>query len=146
MIKQCRRCQENRNISEFQKYSRSSDGLQLYCRACKKQMNRNLYERKPRRNYERNKAAAHRNRLWFYEYMKTKKCEWEGCTVDDPDMLVLDHLNPAEKRIEISRMVNCSYSLESVELEVSKCRVLCANHHQKHTIQQFGYKKWQPKE
>ena len=78
--------------------------------------------------------------------MKAKKCEWEGCTVDDPDMLVLDHLNPAEKRIEISRMVNCSYGLESVKLEVSKCRILCANHHQKYTIQQFGYKKWQPKE
>lgn len=82
----------------------------------------------------------------FTSYMKTKKCEWEGCEIDDPDMLVLDHLNPAEKRIEISRMVQCSYGLESVKLEVSKCRVLCANHHQKYTIQQFGYKKWQPKE
>lgn len=43
----------------------------------------------------------------------------------------------AVKRVEISRMVQGSFSLESIKLEVSKCRVLCSNHHQKHTIQQF---------
>jgi hypothetical protein len=32
--------------------------------------------------------------------------------------------------------------LKTLQAEVAKCRVLCANHHQKHTIQQFGYKKW----
>ena len=145
-MKECRRCKEDKPFSEFQKYSRNSDGLQPYCRPCRKQSDREHYERNPRRNYEPNKAAAHRNRLWFYEYMKPKKCEWEGCTVDDADMLVLDHLNPAEKRLEVSIMVQCSYGLESVKREVAKCRVLCANHHQKHTIQQFGYKKWQPKD
>jgi len=32
--------------------------------------------------------------------------------------------------------------LETVRVEVAKCRVLCANHYHKHTIRQFGYKKW----
>ena len=39
-------------------------------------------------------------------------------------------------------MAHQTYSLETIKAEVAKCRVLCANHHQKHTIQQFGYKKW----
>jgi hypothetical protein len=57
-------------------------------------------------------------------------------------MLVLDHINPNDKRHHVSNMVYTSYSLKSIQEEVAKCRVLCANHHQKHTIQQFGYKKW----
>jgi hypothetical protein len=57
-------------------------------------------------------------------------------------MLVLDHLNPQEKRGHVSTIVHGPFSLKSVQEEVAKCRVLCANHHQKHTIQQFGYKKW----
>lgn len=62
--------------------------------------------------------------------------------MSDPDLLVFDHVNPAEKRDHISSMVHSSFGLKSVQEEVAKCRVLCANHHQKHTIQQFGYKKW----
>jgi hypothetical protein len=57
-------------------------------------------------------------------------------------MLVFDHLRPEEKRGELSRMANQTYSLEAIKAEVAKCRVLCANHHQKHTIRQFGYRKW----
>lgn len=142
MKKKCRRCEDVKNISEFQVFSRNKDGLQPYCRDCKRVFDRELYQKNPRRNYERNKANTNRNRLWLYEYLKNKKCEWESCTVDDPDMLVLDHLEPSEKRLEVSRMVGSSYGLKAVQEEVAKCRVLCANHHQKHTIQQFGYKKW----
>ena len=142
MNKICRRCQVEKDTFEFQIFSRNRDGLQPYCRDCKRTFDRELYQKNPRRNYERNKANTHRNRLWLYEFLKNKRCEWEGCAIDDPDMLVLDHLNPSEKRLEVSRMVGCSYSLKAVQAEVAKCRVLCANHHQKHTIQQFGYKKW----
>lgn len=145
-MKECRRCKETKEFSEFQKFSRNSDGLQPYCRECKREFDRLCYQRNPRRNYERNKAAAHRNRLWLFEYLRNKSCEWEGCEINDSDMLVLDHLNPSEKILEVSQMVQRSYSLKTIQTEVTKCRVLCANHHQKHTIQQFGYRKWIPKD
>ena len=74
--------------------------------------------------------------------LKQNIVKWEGYTVNDPDMLVLDHLNPCEKRRHVSTMAHSAFSLKSLREEVEKCRVLCANHHQKHTIQQFGYKKW----
>ena len=62
--------------------------------------------------------------------------------MNDPDMLVFGHLNPHEKREHVSSMAHNSWGLKSIQEEVAKCRVLCANHHQKHTIQQFGYRKW----
>jgi hypothetical protein len=142
MEKQCRKCQDIKPIEHFQTYSRNSDGLQPYCRPCKRLIDREHYKKNPRRNYERNKANAHRNRVWLYEYLKTKKCEWENCLINDPDMLVFDHLNPNDKHLEVSQMVQRSYSLKTIMAEVAKCRILCANHHQKHTIQQFGYRSW----
>lgn len=140
--KLCYRCRIVKDTSEFHRFARNKDGLQPNCRECKKAIDGDLYRRNPRRNYERNKANAHRNRLWLHEYLKTKKCDWEDCNVSDPDMLVLDHLIPGEKRCEVSTMAQRSFGLKTVQAEAAKCRVLCANHHQKHTIQQFGYKKW----
>jgi len=140
--KQCYRCKVIKDTSEFHKYSRNRDGLQPYCRQCKKAIDYEHFKKYPRRNYKRNKANVLRNKIWVYNYLKTKQCEWEGCTVDDPDMLVFDHINPDEKRDHVSTMAAASFSLKTIQEEVAKCRVLCANHHQKHTIQQFGYKKW----
>jgi hypothetical protein len=140
--KRCRRCKLLQDTSEFHHSARNSDGLQPYCRSCKRAIDSDHYQRHPRRNYRRNKAKAHSNRKWLYEYLQTKQCEWEGCAVNDPDMLVFDHLSPSDKRAEVSRMAHQTYSLKTIQAEVAKCRVLCANHHQKHTIQQFGYRKW----
>ena len=141
-MKTCSRCKVSKDESEFHRFARNRDGLQPYCRLCKRAIDNQHYKRNPRRNYESNKANALRNRKWLYQYLKTKQCEWEGCTVNDPDMLVLDHLNPSEKRTEVAKMVHQSFGLKTVQTEVAKCRVLCANHHHKHTIQQFGYRKW----
>ena len=140
--KSCHRCGAVKSVGEFHRYARNKDGLQPYCRPCKRAIDNEHYRRNPRRNYARNKAKSESNRRWLYEYLKTKHCERESCTVNDPDMLVFDNLRPEEKRGELSRMAAQTYSLETIKAEVAKCRVLCANHHQKHTIQQFGYRKW----
>jgi hypothetical protein len=142
VVKRCCRCKVTKDTSEFHHSVLRKDGRQSYCRARKKLIDNEHNRRNPRRNYERTREYALRNRKWLYEYLRTKQCEWEGCTVNDPDMLVLDHLNPDEKRDHVSNMVHRSFGLKSVQEEVAKCRVLCANHHQKHTIQQVGYKKW----
>jgi hypothetical protein len=142
VVKQCRRCKIIKDTSEFHRNALRKDGRQSYCRSCKRVIDGEHNRRNPRRNYGRTREYALRNRKWLYEYLRAKQCEWEGCTVNDPDMLVLDHLNPSEKRDHVSVMAHSSFGLKSVQEEVAKCRVLCANHHQKHTIQQFGYKKY----
>lgn len=142
VMKRCYRCGAVKDTSEFHRYARNKDGRQPYCRPCKKLIDKDHNQRNPRRNYGRTREYSLRNKKWVYEYLKTKKCEWEGCSIDDPDMLVFDHINPSEKLGHVSSIAHSSCSLKSVQEEVAKCRVLCANHHQKHTIQQFGYKKW----
>jgi len=142
VMKQCCRCKLIKDTSEFHRSAPRRDGFQSYCRACKKVIDNEHNRRNPHRNHDRTRAYILRNRRWLYDYLRTKQCEWEGCTVNDPDMLVFDHINPDEKRDHVSNMVNNSWGLKSIQEEVAKCRVLCANHHQKHTIQQFGYKKW----
>jgi hypothetical protein len=140
--KRCCRCKLLKDTSEFHRSAIRKGGRQSYCRSCKKEIDKEHNLRHPRRNYARNRAKMRSNRRWLHEYLQTRRCEWEGCTVDDPDMLVFDHLRPEEKLEEVSRMAGQTYSLETLKAEVAKCRVLCANHHQKHTIRQFGYKKW----
>ncbi len=142
VTKCCCRCKVLKDTSQFHRSAPRKDGLQSYCRDCKRAIDREHNVKNPRRNQGRTREYALRNMKWLYEYLRTKQCEWEGCTVNDPDMLVFDHLNPSEKRGHVSAMVHSSWGLKSIQEEVAKCRVLCANHHQKHTIRQFGYKKW----
>jgi hypothetical protein len=142
VAKRCCRCKALKDTSQFHRSAPRRDGLQSYCRDCKRVIDREHNTKNPRRNQGRTREYALRNVKWLYGYLKTKQCEWEGCDVSDPDMLVFDHLNPSEKRGHVSTMAHSSWGLKSIQEEVAKCRVLCANHHQKHTIQQFGYKKW----
>jgi hypothetical protein len=140
--KLCRRCKIIKDASCFHLLSKAPDGLQPYCKGCKRLIDHIHDMKNPGRNLHNNLSNSIRNRKWVYEYLRCKKCEWEGCNISDPDMLVFDHLNPSEKRQNISAMACGTYSLRSLEQEVQKCRVLCANHHQKHTIIQFGYRNW----
>lgn len=133
--KRCGRCKFLKDTSEFHRSVARKGGVQSSCRSCKRAIDREHNQRNPRRNYGRNREYALRNVRWLYEYLRTKHCEWEGCTVNDPDMLVFDHLDPREKRGHVSAMAHSSWGLKSIQEEVAKCRVLCANHHQKHTIQ-----------
>ena len=142
VMKQCCRCRVTKDTNEFHRSAPRKDGLQRYCRSCKQLIDSEYNKRNPHRNRGRTHEYRLRNKRWLYEHLKTKQCEWEGCAVSDPDMLVFDHLNPDEKRGHVSALVHNSSSLKSIQEEVAKCRVLCANHHQKHTIQQFGCKKW----
>jgi len=61
-----------------------------------------------------------------------------GCSIcgykEHTDALHFDHINPKEKKREISKMHTCSRT--ELKKEIKKCRILCANCHAVHTAKQ----------
>ena len=72
-------------------------------------------------------------------YLHNKGCESCGCK--DPRVLEFDHLDPKKKKHSIAVLISQGYSWanEKLRREIRKCRVLCANCHRLHTIEQQGY-------
>lgn len=56
-------------------------------------------------------------------------CGYNKC----PAALQFDHINPEEKKFAVGRMAFSNYSLETIQAEIDKCRVLCANCHAEYT-------------
>jgi hypothetical protein len=59
----------------------------------------------------------------------------EMCKISNATALDFDHINPAMKLHNVSRMVG-RYTFATILREVAKCRVLCANCHRMHTAEQ----------
>jgi hypothetical protein len=93
-----------------------------------------------RREYRRKWYAANRDsekkhvlkrkkelRKWFRDYKKKLKCL--KCNENHPAVLEFHHKN--EKKMDVAKMVYEGYSKKRILLEISKCKVLCANCHKK---------------
>jgi hypothetical protein len=48
--KQCKKCNEIKPLSEFNKQSKSKDGLQVYCRSCQSEIGKDWAKQNPDRN------------------------------------------------------------------------------------------------
>lgn len=72
-------------------------------------------------------------------YLAEKGCE--NCDERDPRKLEYDHKEPDDKSVTISRLIINGYSWSAPVLraEIRKCRILCANCHRQHTVEQQGY-------
>ena len=88
--------------------------------------------------------ASSKRRQILQKYIQKIKveCGCEECGYTNaqyPQTVDFDHIDPSEKNICISRLVQTSTSIEEIDAEIAKCRVLCANCHRKHTIKQQGH-------
>ena len=91
----------------------------------------NRKNKEKRRIQQRNFARENRKRL---NDLKNKPCE--DCGIQYPTFVMdFHHVNPEEKSFSISGSVN--RSLESINNEISKCVLLCANCHR---IREHGMK------
>jgi hypothetical protein len=67
-------------------------------------------------------------RLWFDRYKSCLHCE--RCGFSDYRALVFHHRDDQEKVWNIGDMIKNGVSRQSIERELTKCSVLCANCHQ----------------
>jgi hypothetical protein len=109
----------------------AADGLQSRCRDCSRRWyvaNRDAH----RANVRVRSAATKREyRRRIGEHLMGHPCV--DCGEADIRVLDFDHLNAADKRADIARMVNAGGKWSDIELEIAKCEVRCANCHRRVT-------------
>lgn len=95
----------------------------------------NTKKNKQKSDYKLRKRAE--LRLKVLEYLITHPCI--TCGEKDPIVLEFDHVDRGDKILSIARMVNNCADWSTVEKEIGKCNVLCANCHRRRTHKQLGF-------
>lgn len=110
-----------------------------YCRQCRREYDREYHRNKSveakLRKQKLQRERHNFNRDFVWNYLLENPCE--TCGEGDPIVLEFDHVDQSTKEFEISAMYG--YALEKIVNEISKCRVLCANCHRRHTYSQLGW-------
>lgn len=110
-MKTCKDCGETKDVDQFAKKKTGKFGVEAICKDCKNEKNG-------------------QKRQWVKDYKTDKGCEMCGYK-EHPAALQFDHIEPSEKKFNISTF--SLLSKERLMKEIKKCRVLCANCHMIHT-------------
>ena len=134
--KWCNRCARTLSRSAFYKNRGRADGLQSYCRTCKKEGQREWYERHGKRQRERNTGYKARNAQHLWDYLAAHPCV--DCGESDPVVLEFDHVR-GRKVNSLSNMAIRQFSIAKLDAEIAKCEVRCANCHKRKTAREQGW-------
>jgi protein-arginine kinase activator protein McsA len=135
----CTKCQAEKSMTEFRNRKDSKDGKVSWCKPCFRQHEKDYWKSNSERRQksrERSIATAQKVRNFVFSYLLEHPCE--KCAENDPVVLEFDHLDPTDKLFNISEGLTRN-GLATVQKEIAKCRVLCANCHRRHTAQQQGW-------
>jgi hypothetical protein len=121
-MKRCAKCKVEQPFENFAKNKKTADGLQFWCRTCKKandaeyyQANKDKYKRYSREQYERINAVL--------TELKSRPCTDCGRTFP-PYCMDFDHLEDEAKRFNVGNARK--YSVKALLEEVKKCDLVCA--------------------
>jgi hypothetical protein len=87
--------------------------------------------------YNAQKRHRLKVRLKLFDFLSKRSCI--DCGENDPIVLEFDHKKAGSKFKQISQMLSGHYSWESVQKEITKCDIRCANCHRKKTYIQFSH-------
>lgn len=133
--KYCSSCHVAKDKSEYTKSSGTFDGLDYYCKQCKKDKNSKYYKMKSGEwQAERKRKSKLANKLKLDQsrqiIQQAKECGCKICGEKSFCCLDFHHLNPEAKDYNVSELRN--HLPEQLINEISKCIVLCANCHRKY--------------
>jgi hypothetical protein len=135
----CSKCKRRNPVEQFNKNPSKPRGLSSECKKCKKEVQDAWYQKHRREHLDR----VHRNRdatrdkikQWMIEYLQSHPCV--DCGESDIVVLEFDHVR-GDKSKDISVLMrNCN--LSTLQTEVEKCDIRCANCHRRKTAKEHGY-------
>lgn len=139
--KNCSRCGKKKSVEEFNWKNKNEGIRHAGCRDCTKKVIKSHYERN-KDHYKRralifSKNKRDDNRKKIVEYLEEHPCV--DCGEKDPIVLQFDHVSGV-KRKAVSQLAARSYSWKTIEEEIAKCKVRCANCHMRKTAKQFNWR------
>lgn len=126
--KLCPGCKETKHFNSFAINRLKKDGLQVYCRSCKKKIDARHYEENKKAQQNRNKINRDKFKDEISEYKKSLGCKF--CNENDSCCLDFHHIDSDLKEDNVSTMRG-KIGKEKVWEEIKKCVVVCANCHRK---------------
>lgn len=115
MSKICSKCKVEKDESEFYINSGSVDGLDYYCKECRKRYS------KTKKEYMRNIGEDNR------EFVESLKTNCVKCGEDRPWVIQFHHIDHTTKAFDVTQVGTRSRS--AIWKEASKCVCLCSNCH-----------------
>lgn len=110
----CSKCTANKSEDEFNFRNRANAH----------------YQNNPDQYKNRARRRSHDAQTSLLNYLKSHPCV--DCGEDDPIVLQFDHVN-GKKFKAVTTLANHGYSWSTIENEISKCLVRCANCHARET-------------
>lgn len=136
MNKLCSRCRQPKLTTDF---GPRGTGVDYYCKQCRKEYHREHYAKNRDKRITQIKASKvnARERICQYiiDYLLQHPCV--DCGESDPIVLDFDH--QGDKSFNISTWYRYQYSMETLNAEIAKCEVRCANCHRRRSAKQFGH-------
>jgi hypothetical protein len=116
-------------VSEFGINNTRKDGLQVWCRSCKRTYNTTHYESN-KDKYAEQSATYYKSLKGSINQLK-ESTPCKDCGKFYPHYVMdFDHIE-GEKVFNLSKAH--AYSKEEIELELAKCEIVCSNCHRERT-------------
>lgn len=128
-MKVCCRCEKDLDINEYPFRNKEKNIRHSACKVCWKDIRKESYNKNKDNTLKRNRRNRKKARNWYNEYKTKLKCD--NCEENHPACLDFHHTNVTDKKVEVSKLINTTISIESIIREIEKCIVLCANCHRK---------------
>lgn len=124
-MKHCPRCNRDLDESSFAKNQMKRDGLQGYCRECKKGIHHDYYGAH-KEQWQQRSARQRESLREVVAKAKNRPCM--DCDQTFPPY-VMDFDHRGDKDGNVADMVQRSVSVQRLTTEIAKCDVVCANCH-----------------
>lgn len=140
MLKACTKCGEEKDEAEgFHLRDRLKNSRRSICKSCcsahKKEHYRKNKDRCKAQIREYKQGSRLEVREKTFEHLRENPCV--DCGESDILVLEFDHVRGL-KKYNICDMMRGSFSWKSVQKEIEKCEVVCANCHKRRTAKRFG--------
>jgi hypothetical protein len=140
-MKVCPHCGENKPTTEYYVKNKVTGQLQSWCKKCHREHRQGHYRQNLKAyadKRERNQAKARaRNRSYLAEYLRNNPCV--DCGEADIEVLQFDHVEPLQDTRARRVGGYDTGSLETLQREIAKCEIRCANCHLRRTRRMQGW-------